>query len=660
MLNLLLSLLCLGAPLISGEPIPVGISNGLGSLAVDKIFNHPVGAAHALGNAEPDLFVLDVSRFYPDLVVLPFLRRDASGTPIFGNVSVVTSHEIIKFDKPGTIFEFKGVPHALWIQKNDLVHLTFSRKDLAFTEQSRMALPSLPRPPSCIGWLPDAEGDGFTLLMGISDGVRESPPMDGFDSRDPRFMPYDGAGVWRGKFPYATLYTTHIPGLLHGPIGEVIRAATTDREVRSTYERLTRVDFGKDRTRDVIGGSLHGPLYYYHATTTPLFEAYRNLVGSNGILLRHPTIGAGPAVYPAKNGRWSDLLVGGEGAIYYYRFLDTFSSTGQPVYAIPAPALQKDAALYTGSLPVVNVADWDGDGTLDIVTGNSEGRILFFRNAGTNVEPAFKNAVALEAGGAPIFIQAGYEGSIQGPGEARWGYLCPTVVDWNNDGLPDIVTSGVTGHHSVYLNEGRRKKPKLAPSRMIYLDGLALHGTWRCQPGIAILDGRMAYVALDDQDEFHLYWQIDAQNVADGGKLTLDTGEVMCANYLKAGGTGRIKIVLYDWDEDGVVDILVGTPRHSSIPNPKRGLPQALGKPGSAVMFLRNTGTNAAPKFARPKMFAYKGTPTFFEQHACSPAVAPFGRGNKPGLIVGKETGRLYYFAPEDISFVEMHPPEKQ
>ena len=77
-------------------------------------------------------------------------------------------------------------------------------------------------------------------------------------------------------------------------------------------------------------------------------------------------------------------------------------------------------------------------------------------------------------------------------------------------------------------------------------------------------------------------------------------------------------------------------------------------------MFLRNTGSNTTPKFERPKMFAFRGKPTFFEQHACSPAVAPLGSGNQPGLIVGKETGRLYYFAREDISFIEMHPAEKK
>ena len=35
----------------------------------------------------------------------------------------------------------------------------------------------------------------------------------------------------------------------------------------------------------------------------------------------------------------------------------------------------------------------------------------------------------------------------------------------------------------------------------------------------------MAYVALDDDDQFHLYWRIDDQNLRDGGKLWLDESD---------------------------------------------------------------------------------------------------------------------------------------
>jgi len=121
---------------------------------------------------------------------------------------------------------------------------------------------------------------------------------------------------------------------------------------------------------------------------------------------------------------------------------------------------------------------------------------------------------------------------------------------------------------------------------------------------------------------------------------------------LKSGGTGRIKITLADWDQDGRTDLLVGTPRHASIPDPEHGLPQSLGKPGSAVLLLRNTGSDVAPVFAFPETLTFHGKAIYFGQHACSPALAAFGDPTQPGLIVGMETGRILYFARAEIAFV--------
>ncbi|MGC3970509.1 MAG: VCBS repeat-containing protein [Pirellulales bacterium] len=166
----------------------------------------------------------------------------------------------------------------------------------------------------------------------------------------------------------------------------------------------------------------------------------------------------------------------------------------------------------------------------------------------------------------------------------------------------------------------------------------------------------MAYVALDDDDQFHLYWRIDDANLRDGGKLLLEDGSPIGANFLPAGGTGRTKFTLADWDGDGVMDILVGTPRHGSVPNPKAGLPQSRGLPGATVLWLRNTGTNAAPKFAFPRSLQFKGAPVYFGQHECSLALTDLGGPGGPHLLVGDEEGRVYFFHRGDISWNRLTP----
>ena len=132
------------------------------------------------------------------------------------------------------------------------------------------------------------------------------------------------------------------------------------------------------------------------------------------------------------------------------------------------------------------------------------------------------SGVPLKASGQEIYIQPGYRMDIQGPGEARWGYTWPTVVDWNEDGLPDILMCDSTARHTLYINRGTKTEPELDAGNPLYIDGLELHGTWRVKPAVAKLGERMAYVTLDGDDEFHLYWRLDDYNLEDGGKLKLE------------------------------------------------------------------------------------------------------------------------------------------
>jgi len=426
----------------------------------------------------------------------------------------------------------------------------------------------------------------------------------------------------------------------------------SEREVRFQFGSVAMANLGEGREQDVITGSHFGAFHYFRRLegATLKLAPRRHIVDGEGIALRHPTIHPSPVSYPNPQTGWSDLVVGGEGGLYWYRFSGRFTDEGKPVFDDPLPVLEEAAALYAGTLPVPNVVDWDGDGDQDIVAGNSEGFILFFENRADNKAPQFLPGVPLPAGGLIIHVQPGYRLDIQGPGEARWGYVCPTVVDWNQDGALDIVMSDSTARHTVFMNEGSPTMPRLAPGQPLYYDGLDLFGTWRVQPAAGLMDGRMAYIALDDDDEFHLYWRQDVRNVTDGLKLRLESGEIIKANYLDAGGSGRLKLVLADWDGDDVNDLIVGTPRHASVPNPERGLPQALGKPGAAVLFLKNVGSESEPAYAFPKLFAYQGKPIYLGQHACAPAVADFGDPAGPGLIIGEEGGRVLYYSREDLS----------
>lgn len=649
-------------PLVSGERIAVG-GDGRGPVSIG-LSTYPLGFVKLPGATAPQVFIV-AGRFShePGLFLYDWQGPTADRAPVLGARKQVTYPADLKqAPPPGTIFQAKdGAIYGFWIIDGTLVRTRFDAAKNEFVK--------LPVKPIAVRGLPGtaleprSNPDGRSVeRVGVfenSDGSLEivlsvpdptpymTKEMKG--RRDPAFDPFDGRGIWRGGLPGVFLFA----GKLAGPeadaeqFSNLRQVSPTQREALFSHGSLTAVNFGPGHERDLVTGSYLGNLYYYHnrAGASGVDLAASALVrGAGGVAVRNICVWTSPLSLPS-----GDLIVGGEGAINYYRF-QGLGADGVPTYAAAQPVLGERSLIYTGSLPVLNSVDWDGDGVTDIVTGNSEGKILFFRNHGTNASPDFRDGEPLAANGEVIHIQQGYV-ALQGPDEARWGYVSPVVVDWNGDGRPDILSSDARALHYAFLNTGTAKAPKLAAAQPLYCDGMDVHGSWRVRPGAAKWGSRMAYVALDDDDQFHLYWRIDDANLRDGGKLLLEDGTPIGANFLPAGGTGRTKFTLADWDGDGVMDILVGTPRHGSVPNPNTGLPQSRGLPGATVLWLRNTGTNDAPKFAFPRSLQFRGQPVYFGQHECSTALTDLGASGGPNLIVGDEEGRIHFYHRADISW---------
>lgn len=633
----------------SGRRIKVGSPDGLGPLSAGLV-SKPVGTASVFGSDQPDLFVATGrGSSEPGVFLYRSVGRHKSGVPVFRKERKVHApflDELKQAELNLKILEAPdGTIQAFWLMGTRLTHLVYDPEDAALNESGRRTRLRLPGPAHSI--LPSIGQDhSVEILVGVSDGRPLKPTDHG--SRDPGYRPFDGAGIWRGDLPYTCVYRFHLDERLERQMGKPTRVTPTEREALIALPGITAAELGPADPVFVAGSQLGQLLCYRPSGAGGSLERFW-AVDRGGNMIRTPAVGACPVAYPSASGVRSDLIVGGEGCLQYYSFSEIEPVTGNPAYSEPGPVLEEDAEIYTGSLPVVNAVDWDGDGNLDIVLGNSEGRILFFRNAGGNEDPRFLPGSPIAANGCEIHIQAGYRGSVQGPQEARWGYACPTVVDWDGDGLPDLIMSDIRAVHQVYLNRGTKREPRLSGPRSLYCDGLELHGTWRVQPAVADMGGRTAYVMLDDDDEFHIFFKIDDFNLEDGGKLSLEDGSSIGANQLHAGGTGRLKLLLHDWDRDGRTDLLVGTPRHGSVPDRESGLPQSLGLPGAAVLLLRNVGSDQDPKFARPEVLRFKGKRVYFGHHACSPAVAEFREG-VPDLIVGDQEGRLVYFGREDLS----------
>jgi hypothetical protein len=126
--------------------------------------------------------------------------------------------------------------------------------------------------------------------------------------------------------------------------------------------------------------------------------------------------------------------------------------------------------------------DWDNDGKLDLIAGDSSGHVWFFRNIGTAKDPKLAAGVLLKAGGKPIVGVApnyakGSDGnySLVPNTNALMGiYSKIHVGDWNGDGLKDLLVGqdGPAGQSLVlYLNRGTLSEPVLSAPTVLELPG---------------------------------------------------------------------------------------------------------------------------------------------------------------------------------------------
>jgi hypothetical protein len=360
-----------------------------------------------------------------------------------------------------------------------------------------------------------------------------------------------------------------------------------------------------------------------------------------------------------------DLIVGDEdGRVAFIENTGKFTKERTPQFLPPRYFQQEADDVKFGALATPVGFDWDDDGDTDIISGNTAGYIAFFENlSGPKVEtPKWAAPKNLEAGGKVIRPMAGYNGSIQGPCEAKWGYTTLSVADWDGDGLPDILMNSILGKVVWFKNTGTRKSPKLAAEQPIEVEwngkqptlaygwlrpkGDDLLTQWRTTP-VAVdfnKDGLMDLVMLDQEGYFAFFERakrgrklvllapkrvICADRTEPVAKAAADTkartpvamnpGEPIRPNSGIAGKSGRRKVTIVDWDGDGKLDILL----NSANANLLRQAASADGQ-----WFFRDMGLLVEQNI---------------EGHDVSPTTVDFNGDGVPDFLGGAEDGRFYY-----------------
>lgn len=440
-------------------------------------------------------------------------------------------------------------------------------------------------------------------------------PVDVFGCASPQFKDFDSDGdldLLCGEFLDGFRYFQNI-GTREQPQYQagVPVTAQDGSTLRMDLQMIVPVayDWDQDGRPDLVVGDEDGRVAWcrhrgeFDAAGTPVFDAPQYFQ-QEADALKCGALSTPVGVDWDGDGDW-DLVSGNTAG--YLEFFENLSGAGveSPRWAAPR-RLQVEGQAFrvmagpNGSIQgpaeakwgytTLSAADWDDDGRPDLIVNSIWGKVFWLKNLGPQAgEP---RAVQV-ASPQPIEVQwttaavpkPEWLWWTPGPRElvTQWR-TTPVAVDWNRDGLTDLVMLDHEGYLAWYPRAQQGNAAVLLPPKRIF-------------------------VGAD-------YQATDARH-----RVTKSGRGLLRLNQGRAGSSGRRKLCVTDWDGDGQWDVLVNsTSAHRLVAEPIE----------DGRVLLHDLGPL---------------TERNVQGHSTSPGVVDFNQDGLPELIVGAEDGRIYYLS---------------
>ncbi|MDH5603194.1 MAG: VCBS repeat-containing protein [Cyclobacteriaceae bacterium] len=417
-------------------------------------------------------------------------------------------------------------------------------------------------------------------------------------------------------------------------------------------------DFDGDGDLDIICGEFIEKLTWFENTGTrqrPRYAEGRQLENENGFIVMDLELFV-PVSLDWDHDGDVDLIVGTEDGKVGYIENTGVVKNHMPQFKNLVYFQQRAEYLKFGALTTPFSVDWDNDGDEDLICGNTAGYIGYIENLDGGNPPRWANPRYLEDENGIIRIMAGPSGSIQGPCEAKWGYTTQTVADWDGDGLLDIVANSIWGKVVWFQNTGTKEHPALKAARPVLVDWKEgppkpSWNWWNPESNELVTQMRTTPVAIDwnkddlmdlvlldhegylsffegfEKNKQHwlkpgrrIFYEDQFSNYNRLGQIVDSLSGPIRLNVDMAGKSGRRKLCLGDWDNDGDIDLLANSLNTSWFEN------------------ISTTNDKVQLKFHG----------NFNEQvlagHSTGPTLVDWDKDGVKDILTGAEDGHFYLF----------------